>query len=90
MLKNRVLEAIRHTPLDFNGEGNYFDSTICTIWMCSVAFAMLLVATAASSELFAAREALAFFSKRSPFVGIDYISTDTIEEDLPSRDTHSQ
>ena len=49
MLKNRVLEAIRHTPLDFNGEGNYFDSTICTIWMCSVAFAMLLVATAASS-----------------------------------------
>ena len=51
---------------------------------------MLLVATAASSELFAAREALAFFSKRSPFVGIDYISTDTIEEDLPSRDTHSQ
>ena len=29
MLKNRVLEAIRHTPLDFNGEGNYFDSTIC-------------------------------------------------------------
>ena len=48
--------------------------------MCSVAFAMLLVATAASSELFAAREALAFFSKRSPFVGIDYIlSTDTLE-----------
>ena len=47
--------------------------------MCSVAF-YSGGNRSSSGELFAAREALAFFSKRSPFVGIDYIlSTDTLE-----------